>query len=74
MVMLNNRKDIVNKAREEIILNLGTEKANFKNIGKLPYCESILKETLRMRPPVPFLDREVSEDITIKGQTYKKGV
>ena len=74
MVMLNNREDIVKKAREEIKLNLGTDQANYKNIGSLPYCESILKETLRMRPPVPFLDREVSEDITIKGHTYKKGV
>merc|ERR1712000_113202 len=58
---------------EEISTVLGDRQAKYEDLKNLPYCDNVLKETLRMRPPVPLLDRAVGEDCEVNGQTYKKG-
>ncbi|XP_057458908.1 cytochrome P450 71AU50-like [Lotus japonicus] len=43
------------------------------DIPKLPYLHMVVKETLRIHPPAPFLvPRECSEDITINGYFIAK--
>jgi len=45
-----------------------------KVIPELVYTKQVLKETLRLRPPVPgFIEREFSEDMTLHGHFFKKG-
>jgi len=74
MSLLAHHPEVVSKIREEISIVLGDRQAKYEDIKNLPYCDSVLKETLRMRPPVPLLDRAVGEDCELNGQTYKKGV
>ena len=43
------------------------------NWDKLTYTKQVLREALRMSPPVPFVDREAAEDCEIGGMNIKKG-
>jgi len=73
MSLLAHHPEVVSKIREEISTVLGDRQAKYEDLKNLPYCDNVLKETLRMRPPVPLLDRAVGEDCEVNGQTYKKG-
>jgi cytochrome P450 len=43
------------------------------DVPHLHYCKNVLQETLRMRPPVPILDRLVGEDCELGGVRLEKG-
>nr|GMD55238.1 geraniol 8-hydroxylase-like [Ipomoea batatas] len=44
------------------------------DVSRLPYLQCILKETLRMHPPIPFLiPRKVEQDVNLGGHTISKG-
>ncbi len=45
-----------------------------ENIEKLPYMHKVVKESLRIRPPIPFIQRNVAEDTTLGGYRIPKGV
>ena len=75
MSLLAHRPDVVQKIRDEIKEVLGNRKEpDFDDIKKFTYIEMVIKETLRMRPPVPLLDRMVAEDTTFGDTTLKAGV
>jgi cytochrome P450 len=43
-----------------------------EDLPRLPYTRMILQETLRMRPPVWFLQRQSNTEVTINEHTYPK--
>ncbi|CAI0476641.1 unnamed protein product [Linum tenue] len=63
------------KAREE--LDCTIEKGNHlqeSDIHRLPYLQSIIKETLRLHPSAPFLlPHKAGADVEINGFTIPKG-
>ncbi|XP_025087190.1 cytochrome P450 3A24-like [Pomacea canaliculata] len=66
--------DIQQKIVDEIQQQIGDEVPTNDNVSKLKYMEQTIKETLRLFPPVPAINRVASETVTIKGVTIPKGV
>ncbi|XP_027770029.1 geraniol 8-hydroxylase-like [Solanum pennellii] len=55
---------ITNKAKTDFADVIGKGKIiKEADIVRLPYLQCIVKETLRMHPPVPFLIRKVDQDV-----------
>ena len=44
-----------------------------EDIGNLKYLECVIKEVMRLIPPVPFFFRETTEDQTLNGKLIPKG-
>ena len=59
------------KMRAEVALLEGRP-PTVEDLSHLPYCKMILQETLRMRPPVWFLQRQSAVPLTINGRDYPK--
>ncbi|RZB88985.1 Geraniol 8-hydroxylase [Glycine soja] len=74
MTELVRHPHVMSKAKQE--LEQITSKGNpieEGDIGKLPYLQAIVKETLRLYPPVPFLlPRKADRDVDIGGYTIPK--
>ena len=65
---LINHPTVMEKARKEIDSIIGKEKMVMEtNIDNLPYLQAIVKETLRLHPPSPFVLRESTGNCTIAG-------
>lgn len=62
---------VMSKIENEIVKVLGTrpksDPISFDDIGKLPYMMKVWKETCRMHPMGPFLNRKTTRDLTLKG-------
>ena len=65
---LINHPTIMEKARKEIDSVVGKERIVVESdIANLPYLRAIVKETLRLYPPSPFILRESTENCIIAG-------
>ncbi|KAH0458678.1 hypothetical protein IEQ34_011492 [Dendrobium chrysotoxum] len=75
MTDLVRHPEIMRKAQEEVRKALnGKRKIEEKDISNLPYLNMIIKETLRMRPPAPFLvPRHSLETVKLGGYTVPAG-
>ncbi|KAL5699379.1 unspecific monooxygenase [Ranunculus cassubicifolius] len=75
MSFLLNHLHVLQKARDEIECNVGSDRLlNESDLDKLPYLSCIIKETLRIRSLGPFLGpHESAEDCTLEGYYIPKG-
>ncbi|KAI3819971.1 hypothetical protein L1987_13826 [Smallanthus sonchifolius] len=65
---LINHPNIMRKAIEEIDNVVGKNRLlQESDIQNLPYLQAIIKETLRLHPPVPMIPRKATEDRTVAG-------
>lgn len=55
------------------IQELSSDELNIDDVNKLAYLDRVVKESLRIYPPVPMISRELSEDLSCDGVTYAKG-
>ncbi|VVA36856.1 PREDICTED: cytochrome P450 [Prunus dulcis] len=55
---LINHPDMFNKLRVEIKSVVGSRLVEESDVGNLPYLQAVIKETLRLHPPVPLSTRE----------------
>ncbi|XP_060192868.1 geraniol 8-hydroxylase-like [Lycium barbarum] len=73
MVEVMRKPYIMKKAKSELADVIGKGKIIEEyDITRLPYLQCLVKETLRMHPPVPFLIRKVDQDIEACGYFIPK--
>ncbi|XP_052865270.1 cytochrome P450 4d2-like [Anopheles cruzii] len=62
------------RAYEEIVTEIPASKPiDQQAINSLKYLELVIKESLRMFPPVPYFSRLIEKDATINGHRLPKG-
>jgi cytochrome P450 len=60
--------------QEELNNVMGTkQQVDESDISKLPYLQAVVKETLRLHPPVPLPPYEAESAVEIQGYTIPKG-
>lgn len=64
---------IFKRVREEVDREIGMEEVNSDNIRKLKFTKNVIKESLRMSPVIPMVDRTNAEDCEIDGVLIPKG-
>lgn len=70
---LGKNPEIVRKAREEIDRVLGERtEVTYQDVSELKYCSAIFKESLRLYPPAPQINRKTLEEMTIQGISVPK--
>ena len=75
MTELVRNPDVMSKAKQELeqMISKGNNPIEEADIGKLPYLQAIVKETLRLHQPVPFLlPPKAGKDMDIGGYTIPK--
>jgi cytochrome P450 len=65
-------QDVQEKLYEEVSEVLGGRIAGPEDIGKLPYTEQVIKETLRLYPPASFISRTAQADDELCGREIRK--
>ncbi len=75
-VLLELLKDrsLLNRTRAELDAILGDKgEVTFANVREMNTLENVLKEVLRLHPPLIILMRKVSQDLRFKNYTIKAG-
>ncbi|PHT79028.1 hypothetical protein T459_17080 [Capsicum annuum] len=75
MAELLRKPEELNKVRQEIIQQIGTERpVKESDINKLPYLQAVVKEAMRLHPAVSLLlPHKAQNDIEVLGYTVPKG-
>jgi len=68
--LLGSHPEIQKKVQDELdsVLQGSERHLTNEDLGNLKYLECVIKEGLRLFPPVSFHGRKMSEDTTISGQ------
>ncbi|TVU43844.1 hypothetical protein EJB05_10342, partial [Eragrostis curvula] len=77
MIELIRNPHIMTKLRAEIISNTPREQdmVNEDNLNNMPYLKAVVKETIRLHPPVPLLLPRISmEKCHVNGYTIPAGM
>ncbi|CAI8046134.1 Cytochrome P450 3A29 [Geodia barretti] len=66
---------VQDRVQEEIdaLFNKRTKKSLYDASLRLPYLDSVIQETLRLRPPTPMIIRHCEADIELERHTLPKG-
>ncbi|KAI3749989.1 hypothetical protein L2E82_20613 [Cichorium intybus] len=67
LVELINNPKVLEKARKEIDEVIGNKRlVQESDASNLPYIHAIIKETLRLHPPIPMLIRKSNKNVTVQ--------
>lgn len=73
---LHQHPEIVRRAREEIAAKIPDlaqgriDSPSMQQVETLVYLEAVLKETLRLHPPVPLTTKHVARDVVLSDGTF----
>ena len=72
LYLLGEHEDVLAQAVEEVQQS-GFALDNEEALNRLPYLDQVLKETLRMFPPIHVGNRFAAEDVQLDGYTVPEG-
>lgn len=70
---LAQHPEVEAKLHTELAEVLGDERPTLAHVKRLPYTESIVKETMRLYPPIPEFGRQATEDVQLGEHLISKG-
>ncbi|CAH0407553.1 unnamed protein product [Chilo suppressalis] len=76
MVMLSKHQDVQEKVYQEVLEVMGDEErpVSAEDLPRFKYLDAVVKETLRLYPPVPITARETDKDYVLpSGRKIVKG-
>jgi cytochrome P450 len=73
MLLLAEHPEVQARVRAEVDTVLGDRDATMEDVRRLPYVEAVLKESMRVLPPVYMFGREALEDVEIAGWVVPRG-
>ncbi|GJQ70408.1 hypothetical protein Trydic_g22837 [Trypoxylus dichotomus] len=59
---------------ESIYLQQSQYTTSISDLSKMNYLQAVIQETMRLYPPVPYLTKQVTEDVEHDGMVLKKGL
>lgn len=67
LYLISRHPDVQNKIFAEIqnVFHSKTEKATYRKLQDLKYLELVIKESLRLFPPVPIIGRKIEEELRL---------
>ncbi|PWA61272.1 flavone synthase II [Artemisia annua] len=66
--------NVLKEAQREIDQVIGHNRlVEESDLPKLPYMHAIIKESLRLHPPIPMVNRQSTENVTIQGYDIPAG-
>jgi cytochrome P450 len=73
LYLLAEREDWAEKVQEEVEAVAGTSPIGAEHIERLQLTQQVVKEALRLYPPVPAITRLAATDVELGGQQIKAG-
>lgn len=74
LTLLLNNPHTLKKAQEELDIHVGRERlVNESDLETLAYIRAVIKETMRLQPPIPVNPRETGEDCMVAGYHIPAG-
>ncbi|MFN0021091.1 MAG: cytochrome P450 [Pirellulaceae bacterium] len=71
--LLGQNPDVQQRLRQEVDAALSGREATPADVPRLPLCENVLRESLRLYPPAYVVGRRALEDCTIGKYSIRKG-
>jgi len=71
--LLGKHKDVEKRVHTELAEVLGNREPTVEDIPRLEYSNRVISETLRLYPPVHFIDRRPLEEVDLNGTKVKAG-
>jgi cytochrome P450 len=73
LYLLGRYPDAMQKLQAEVDEILADDEPNQENMENLPYLDQVIKETLRLYPPIHVSNRRASEDLVVNGYEVPQG-
>jgi cytochrome P450 len=73
LYLLGRHPEVMAMAQAEIDQVLAHDQPNNENMEQLPYLDQVIKETLRLYPPIHVSNRQAAEDVIINGYQIPAG-
>ncbi|KAH8287211.1 hypothetical protein KR054_004323 [Drosophila jambulina] len=73
---ISRHPEVQQRLQQEIREVLGEDRerpVTLRDLGELKYMENVIKESLRLHPPVPMIGRWFAEDVEIRGKRIPAG-
>ncbi len=73
LLLIAQHPNVAEKLYDEIEKALGGRSPSIEDIDRMPYLEKVIKETMRIFPPVPITGRYLVEPVEMSGYQLQTG-